>query len=87
MKIDYHQELEQELARTLQEEIDWEVLSSILEEMGWTRVTLENKFLPVSLVELHRWREENLKGQWKGHGGEWMFEKAEDATVFALRWM
>lgn len=77
---------EDELAKILKEEIDWETRSSILEELGWTRVTLKNKFLPVSGVELHRWREENLKGIWVGHGEEWLFEKAEDATVFALRW-
>ena len=81
-----HEELEAELAKVLQEEIDREVLFDLLVECGWTRIELPSKWLPISGVEIHEWRQKNLKGKWKGHENTWLFEKSEDAVVFALRW-
>ena len=75
-----------EAARYLKEEIDREVLFEILEEFGWTRIELPSKWLPVNGIELHEWREQNLKGQWKAHENVWLFEKPEDAVIFSLRW-
>ena len=79
-------EVGKEFSKILQEEIDWEVMVDILTEIGWTKIELPNKFLPVSGIELHKWREQNLTGNWKAHGGTWLFEKEKDAVVFALRW-
>lgn len=81
-----HEELEEELARVLQEEIDREVLFGLLEECGWTRIELPSKWFPVSGIELHEWRQKNLTGKWKAHENTWLFEKEKDATIFALRW-
>lgn len=73
-------------AKKLQEEIDQEVMFDLLEQIGWTRVELANKWLPVTGKELHDWREKNFIGCWRAHNNVWMFEKAEDAVVFTLRW-
>ena len=81
-----HEELEAELTRALQEEIDREILFELLVDCGWTRIELPNKFLPVSGQELHEWRQKNLTGHYKAHEHTWLFEKAEDAVIFSLKW-
>lgn len=77
----------QELADKMQSQVDFEILSSILvDSCGWTKVELENKFLPVSGIELHEWRVKNIKGRWIGNEGVWLFEDAKDANWFILKW-
>lgn len=76
----------QELASEMQSQIDFEILSNILVEYGWTKVELKNKFLPVSGIELHEWRVKNIKGRWIGNEGVWLFEDAKDANWFILKW-
>lgn len=78
--------IEDDMANALREEIDWEILSDLLVECGWSKVQLSNKFLPVTGVELHEWREKNLTGSWKAHGSTWLFENQNDAVIFTLRW-
>ncbi len=74
-------------AKQLQENIDRQVLFDMLvKEFGWTKIVLPNKFLPISSRELHEWKKKNLKGVWRAHDNVWVFEKPEDATLFALRW-
>jgi len=33
------------------------------------------------------WCLENLEGQWVSMGNYWYFEREEDITIFALRWL
>jgi len=80
-------EIAEQMAREIQKEIDWGVMADLLVESGWTKVKLPNKFLPVSGIELHQWREKNLTGKWKAHEDIWLFEKEKDATIFILRWV
>ena len=81
------EQIVQELADKMQSQVDFEILSSILvDSCGWTKVELENKFLPVSGKELHEWRVKNIKGRWFGNEGVWLFEDAKDANWFILKW-
>jgi len=76
----------EDLGKKIQEEIDRQVLFDLLVSIGWTRIELPNKFLPVSGAELHKWREQNLTGHYRGHENTWLFENSQDAVIFALRW-
>lgn len=73
-------------AKILQEEIDQEILFDLLQQIGWTRVELASKWLPVTGIELHEWREANLTGHWHAHSNIWMFENKNDAALFKLTW-
>ena len=79
-------DLAEQAAKILQEEIDREILFDMLTQVGWTRVELASKWLSVTGIELHEWRKANLTGRWYAHENVWIFEKAEDAVVFTLRW-
>jgi hypothetical protein len=85
--MDYIEDsIAEDLSRQMKEEIDRKILFDLLVEIGWTRIELPNKFLPVSGVELHKWREQNLTGHYRAHEHIWLFEKSQDAVLFALRW-
>jgi len=88
LKPEYGEDLEGELARVLQEEIDWEILSSVFVESGWTKVESPHTgaLTEVGEHEVKSWCKQNLKGHYKARGKDWLFERAEDATWFSLRW-
>lgn len=80
-------EIGDEAARILQEEIDWEIMSDIMKSMGWAHVSVPwNKTTDSQAHEIKEWLKENVTGHYKGRGSTWLFERKEDATLFALRW-
>ena len=82
LKPEYGKELEDELAKALQEEIDWEIMCDLMKSIGWTQVEIDRPSTEDILV----WCEKNLKGKYKVHSYVWMFERPEDATWFTMRW-
>lgn len=67
-------------------EMDFEILSSMLIELGWTKVVLfpmtwENGAL------IDYWVEKNVKGHHQTMGLVWLFEYEQDANWFKLRWL
>lgn len=80
-------EIAQGLSKQIAQEIDFELLTDVLIACGWTKIVLPSKWLPVSGVGIHEWREKNLTGKYKAHENVWLFEKSEDAVVFSLRWL
>lgn len=82
-----HEDLEHELAKTLQKEIDAEILRSMFREIGWHEVVLS----PMTYErgkEIDKWIRETVKGRshW-AHGLVWLFEQEQDAMWFKLRWL
>ncbi len=73
----YGLDLEKELKRFLQDEIDRE----ILETLGWIRVTVENW----ERVD-QEWCKRYIKGKYRSFTNFWLFEKQEDANFFTLKW-
>lgn len=67
-------------------------------EMGWTQVsTIRNPMMPTEtlrpinmspLLEIFDWCEANLgPGDYVYSWGEFCFRRAQDATLFRLRWL
>lgn len=80
------EEIQYKLSNQIAKDIDFQILAEMLVNSGWTKVVLQRGALPCTGPELHEWRQRNLKGEWKAHNNVWVFEKAEDAVVFTLRW-
>lgn len=82
------QELEDELAGVIKEEIDWEILSDILNNtLGWTKVLLERYNSNQHAVDIKNWIEENCKSNIKYRGTTFLFEDSKEAQWFSLRWL
>jgi len=82
--------LEDEIAKTLGDEIakeiDFEIMSSMVLGMGWTKVVLKPMtWENGSLIDL--WVEQNIKGKFETMGLVWVFEREQDANWFKMRWL
>lgn len=80
--------LEAELAKTLQEEIDWEVMQDILTSVGWTKIETAwpHRMSETDAHFVKEWSRNNLQGHYKGRDKIWLFELEKDAILFSLRW-
>ena len=85
---DHGPDLEAELAKTLQEEIDWEVIIDILTEIGWTKIEMKwaHRMSAQDAHEVKEWCRANLKGNYQGRQRIWLFELEKDASMFIMRW-
>lgn len=75
-------DLESEIAAILADEIDWEIISSLLISEGWIKVEL-TYIMPWQVIQ---WVDENCGGATKHRHVTWLFKEPADATAFALKW-
>ncbi len=75
-----------EAAENLAKDIDFEIMSNILLESGWTKIVLEPMTWERS-AEIDLWTHKNIKGRTHERGLVWLFEDGKDAMMFSLRWL
>lgn len=75
------------LAIILQEEIDWELMTDMMIAVGWTKVVLERFKDRYHAIDIELWLDENCSGHYRNRGSTFMFQKAEEAEWFSLRWL
>lgn len=83
--INLEQEIVDNLGREIAKEIDFELMSVVLIEMGWHKVKLE----PMTWEQgcaVDAWVEENTRGKNYTMGLVWIFEDQSDAVNFVLKW-
>lgn len=76
----------EELSTQMQSEMDFEILSDMLVELGWTRVIISRFQNNHRAVDIKYWLEENARGFWESRGSTFVFENKGDAVNFTLRW-
>ena len=74
------------MAKAMAEEIDFQVLSDILVESGWTKVVIKPLTWENGL-DIDGWVAEHVKGRFETMGLVWVFEDSKDANWFTLRWL
>ncbi len=80
-------QIAEELSRQLAEEIDFEVLCSLLVKTGWVQVKLEDVLQPSKqTVDMVNWLHNECSGYWRHRGKTFVFENKEDAALFRLTW-
>lgn len=79
---DYFDKLADDLAK----EIDFSVLSDILEENGWTSVEFNPFDYSRRAEDIEKWAAVHCTGRWQNFSIKFVFERAEDATCAVLRW-
>jgi hypothetical protein len=75
-----------EMSKKLCSEIDFEILTGMLCELGWRKIILR----PMTLEDSHElddWTKKHVKGHFETMGLVWVFEHEDDANWFALRWL
>lgn len=86
-KGDLLEEILNKFSKDLAKEIDFDVMVELRNARGWTLVEL-TPFTSRNLLAAE-WAKNHVLGQWD-HGGslsnKFIFERAEDATAFLLKW-
>ena len=76
-------EIIEQAAKRLADDIDRGIIWSMLEELGWTRVTVTQN----NNVHINIWAAKNCKGAYEYHDREYIFEDSKDANWFKLKWL
>ncbi len=79
------EEIINELSAKMCSDIDFEILSGMLCEMGWTKVILKPMTRETSDA-LDCWVSNNIKNPYETRGIVWIFQEQVDAVNFTLRW-
>lgn len=72
--------------KELSEEIDFEVLCSLLVDIGWTKVKLDTLGSNSRAWDIKDWLNTECKKEYKQRGRSFVFESKDDAAMFALTW-
>lgn len=82
-----HEEITEQAAKRMAEEIDAEILRGFLKETGWHEVILSWIMTHEISQEVDAWVEQKSKGKYWNRGLVWLFESETDAMWFKMRWM
>lgn len=73
-------------AKRMSDDIDFEVLSQVFLESGWTKVVLAPMTWEQSdAIDL--WIHKNIKGENMNRGLVFLFKDIKDANWFSIRWL
>lgn len=80
------EELLEQSAKRLAEDIDAEVLRQVYKSSGWHEVVIHWIMTHEVSSEVDKWVEEHVKGKYWNRGLVWLFKEQRDANWFVLRW-
>jgi hypothetical protein len=86
-QIILEKEMIEHAAKTMQEDIDREILWGMLTGIGWTRIMLPGLIDNNHAIDITHWLASNCKGNFERRGRDFLFENPNDASYFILRWV
>lgn len=84
---DLQEQILEAKAREMVQEMDREILWSMLASMGWHRVMLPVFSSTKEYTEIAEWTNVNCKRAFEYHKRDYLFEDEQDAMWFKLRWL
>ena len=84
--MNIEKEIVDNMAKELADEIDFEIIADMLQEMGWIKVKRSPFVSNKQAVDIRYWVDEHATGAVKSRGYTWLFEQPKDATMFILKW-
>ena len=84
--FDAEQEIADILAYDFQDDIDWQVLSKLIDTSNWTEIRLTKDTRNIGKRIVRKWVEKTFKNGVFVFSNRVMFAREEDAVLFALRW-
>jgi hypothetical protein len=84
--FDGEQEIADILAYDIQDDIDWQVLSKLIDTSNWTEIRLTKDTKKIGKRIVRKWVEKTFKNGVFVFSNRVMFAREEDAVLFALRW-
>lgn len=72
--------------KEIADQIDFDVLASLLSECGWTKVELPRFSDRFHAIDIDIWTQKYITHQVKNLGSTFVFENPKDASHFILKW-
>jgi hypothetical protein len=80
-----HDEIVEQAAEQMAQDIDAQVMQSVLKECGWAEVVIARRHKPEKAI-VEQWVNDNVKNGFWTYGPVWLFKDPKEANWFALRW-
>lgn len=75
----------EDLSRNMASAMDKHILAEVLIDSGWKEIVVD-PWVHGSARTIESWCDEFVQGQHIKTDNRWIFELAEDAIIFALKW-
>ena len=86
MKEDLETTLMNKLSRELADEIDSELMKSMLVASGWISCDLGVLWSVDQVSKVNEWLKRSCQGRYRQLGRYLLFENSNDATLYTLKW-
>ena len=87
MNNNIEEQIASKLSEEIAKEIDFGILSEMMVMAGWTKYSLPRYLDNKHAIDIRMWVEDNIsKNNYRQCGRTWLFKQAKDATMFILRW-
>lgn len=73
-------------AKEMASQIDFDILESVVSDMGWVKLSLTRPVPALEYDEIDKWLKVNCTGRYLKHRRTFLFQHPKDATWFSLRW-
>lgn len=80
------EDFERKLADDIQKEMDFDILSSTLKDLGWSAVEFEPFNWHQHPDKIAAWVKQTAQGNYYHVGTKFIFERVEDASAAILKW-
>jgi len=84
--MNLEEEIVADLGKQFAKDMDFEIMSQVLEPFGWTRVDIPRYIDNHHAIDIRHWLQDNCKGERFNNGRYFMFKESKDAMMFILRW-
>jgi len=85
MKLE--EQIAEDMAREMSEEIDFDVMKDLLTESGWYTVQLLTLGSREKSIDIKDWVTKNCKRGFVSRGRTFIFKSKKEAEWFSLRWL
>lgn len=84
---EFEEQILNDQVRKIADHMDFGVMSSLLvDSCGWTRVYLNDYIYDYATGEITNWANANCVGRFMHLAEDFIFENANDALMFKLKW-
>lgn len=80
-------EIAENLAKEMSDEIDFEIMKELLVESGWYVIELLTLGSREQSIDIKDWVTKNCKKGFVSRGKTFVFKSKKEATWFSLRWL
>lgn len=85
--MNIQEEIINDMSKALSDDIDFEIITGMLCELGWHKVKLDRFWKDNDPVVVLNWCDAFIKNNYEHRNGTFVFEDSGDAVNFTMKWL